>query len=51
MGRSAFVRPRQQVDLPESGWDHDHCAFCDAEIAATKTTAFHWAVVSTTAKP
>jgi hypothetical protein len=25
------------VDLARPGWDHDHCAFCQADFAAVKT--------------
>jgi hypothetical protein len=34
-GRARAVRFSQWTSR-RSGWDHDHCAFCHAEIAATK---------------
>jgi len=41
MGQQNWLAGRtlrwMQWASPRPGWDHDHCAFCHAEIAAQKT--------------
>jgi hypothetical protein len=41
MGQQSWLVGRAlrfgQWTSPRPGWDHDHCAFCYAEIAATKS--------------
>jgi hypothetical protein len=41
MGQQSWLTRRilrySQWTSPRPGWNHDHCAFCHAEIAAAKT--------------